>query len=151
MANLELRQTEKGYYDIDARDGHLAVTQGLDTRLLMSLFVDKRADDSEQPIKELQRGWSGNVIISDIPDYEIGCKQWLYIEQGIATNEVAQKIKDTVRNDGLQWLIDDNLAQEVTVEAEVLDFNRIELTATVRIDENNIEEKKVNLWLNTGL
>lgn len=144
----------EGYYDIGADSGHLAKSNGLDSQLLMSLFVDSRADDSEKPIKEFQRGWAGNIIVNNnIPDYEIGCKQWIYIEQGKTTTEIAEAILDTIKNDGLQWMIDDGLCDNVDVVIYEIDYKvgKIILDLTFIINENNIETRRVVLWNNTEL
>ena len=154
-SNLAFRFNEiTKYYDIFGENGHLAKSDGLDSQLLASLFTDSRADDSEQPIKELQRGWAGNIIVnSNIPDYEIGCKQWIYTEQGKTTTEIAESILDTIKNDGLQWMIDDGLCQDVEVEIFEIDFRlgKIVLDITFKINENNIEQKRIVLWNNTEL
>lgn len=152
MSNLEFKYNETGgYYDIYGENGHLAKSNGLDSQLLMSLFVDSRADDSEHSIKELQRGWAGNIIINNIPDYEIGCKQWIYTEQGKLSTETAEAILDTIKNDGLQWMIDDNLCQDIDVEINEIKFKEGKLILEFRfiIDKNNIEIKRIVLWENT--
>lgn len=153
MSNLAFTYNEiEGYYDIFGSSGHLAKSTGLDSQILASHFVDSRADDSEQPIKELQRGWAGNIIISDIPNYEMGCKQWIYTEQAKTDTETAETIIDTIRNDGVQWMIDDKIYQDITIELYEINSKEgyIILDETYKIDENNIEKKRVTLWRNTS-
>jgi hypothetical protein len=155
MANLAFfYNTSTGYYDIFGENGHLAKSTGLDSQLLSSILVDSRADDSEQPVKELQRGWAGNVVVySNIPNYEMGCKQWLYIEQGKTSTENANAILDTVKNDGCQWFIDDGLAQDIELSINELNFlqGKISLDYSFKIEENNTEIKTIDLWNNTEL
>jgi phage gp46-like protein len=141
----------KGYYDIGAEDGHLAKSDGLDSQILANHFVDSRADDSEQPIKELQRGWAGNSLVTIVPDYEMGCKQWIYTEQGKTSTETAEGIIDTLKNDGSQWMIDDGLCQDIEIVLFEIDFRlgKIVLDETYTINENNIEKRRVVLWNNT--
>lgn len=149
--NLNVVETTKECYDIFAQNGGLAKSNGLDSQLLVSLFVDSRADDSEQPIKELQRGWTGNIIVNNILDYEIGCKQWIYTEQGKLSTETAEPTLDTVKNDGVQWMIDDNWCQDIDVEIIETNFKEGKLILEFRfiIDQNNIEKRRIILWTNT--
>lgn len=153
MANLAFEyDSVKGYYDLFVENGHLAKSNGLDSQLLMSLFVDSRADDSEQPVKELQRGWAGNPIVNtNFPNYEIGCKQWIYTEQGKNSLDNAQDILDTVKNDGLQWMLDDNYADDIETSINEIDFEKgfLSLDFNFKIQENELPVKTITLWKNT--
>ena len=153
MANLAFKYEEtKGYWDLFVENGHLAKSKGLDSQLLMSLFVDSRADDSEQPVKQFQRGWAGNPIVNyNFPNYEIGCKQWLYTEQAKNILENAQNILDTVKNDGLQWMLDDNYAQDIETSINEISFaeGSLSLDFRFKIDENETITKNITLWNNT--
>ena len=153
MSNLAFTyNVNQKYWDIFSEAGNLVKSDGLDSQILMSLFNDSRADDSEQPVKELQRGWIGNPIVNrSFPNYEIGCKQWLYTEQNKTTKEIAESILETVKNDGLQWMIDDGLCDDI--EVEIFEINtflgKIVLDFIFQIDENNIIKKRIILWTNT--
>jgi phage gp46-like protein len=155
MANIKFKksvdnETKEILYDIYAENGSLAITKGMESQIYMSLLNNKRASNSQVLIRELQQGWLGNNIISDVnntPDYEIGSLLWLVIEQSNITNVNLEKIKSYAR-DSLNWLIEDNYCTLIKVEASFGD-NIVFLDITLVINQNNIIKKRYNLWLNT--
>jgi phage gp46-like protein len=155
MANIKFKksvdnETKEILYDIYAENGSLAITKGMESQIYMSLLNNKRASNSQVLIRELQQGWLGNNIISDVnntPDYEIGSLLWLVIEQSNITNVNLEKIKSYAR-DSLNWLIEDNYCTLIKVEAS-FGGNVVFLDITLVINQNNIIKKRYNLWLNT--
>ena len=74
-----------GLYDIQlGDDGDILTEDAFDTAIIVSIFSDRRADESEALIPEMRRGWIGN---ESTPGIEIGSKLWLY-EQARLTRTI---------------------------------------------------------------
>jgi len=93
-------------------DGDILTEDFFDTALLMSIFCERRAPASDVPESHRRRGWIGNEFT---PDFEIGSLLWLY-EQSRATLTILRGIETVILN-GLQWLIDDGFAINITAIA----------------------------------
>ena len=117
MKDLLLTLDDENIYDIEFdNDGDFLLTSGLETAILMSLLCEKRADASEITDPKWRRGdWSNEL--NDVEDYEIGSKIWL-LGSGRNTQETLNNGIEAIQ-DGLQWLIDDNIIKAVTVTGTV--------------------------------
>lgn len=113
MADLALNR-EKTYWDISFKNGDFALTETLDTALLMSLFLDVRADRSEIAEPTKRRGWFGNLLL-DYANYQIGSKLWL-LEQARLDLNVLNLAKTYVYN-SLQWFVEDGFATKIEVDS----------------------------------
>ena len=111
MIDILLEKTALGYYDISFTDeGDFVTTDGLDTAILMSILSEKRADSSEIVTPEHRGGdWSNEL--NDIVDYEVGSKFWLLYQA--RANEESLNFGIGAIEEGLQWMIDDELIKEV--------------------------------------
>lgn len=145
MADVLFNNT-KGYYDLDVVSGDLAITNGLETAILMSLFVDKRAYASEVPRPELRRGWWGNLV-GDYVNYNIGSKLWL-LNQARRT-QTNLNLAKTYAYDCLQWMLDEKLATNINVDASYVNQN-LKLDINLYHNQNNIYSTSFTLWSNTG-
>ena len=130
-----------GKYDIDFNSvGDFEQENGLETAILMSLFLDDRADESEVPQATKRGGYWG---------YEVNnmkfSKLWL-VNGRRTTDKLNQAIE--YANSCLQWLIDESYATDVQSEA-VFITDGIELTVTISKDNTLVYSKAFNLWLNT--
>jgi len=152
MTDFQFRYDDtKGYYDIviDA-NGDLANETSLDSAIYMSLFCDKRADESEVQVPELRRGWWGNELNED--GYEIGSKLWL-LEQRRATQDTLNDCKDYIYN-CLQWLLEKDaqgysIVKELQVDTAYQSRNVI--LANIRFTgyDNTVNNKTYQLFLNS--
>lgn len=133
-------------YDIQLNDdGDIFTADSFDTALIMSLFCERRATASEVPVAQLRRGWIGNE--SDQDGFEIGSKLWLY-EQSRITRTLIQEIVSATRN-GLQWLVDYNLATSVDVSAK-LQNNNILIEVIITRPNSKVDYRYFEFWSNTG-
>lgn len=97
--------------DLELNNGDLTREEGLSTAILISLFTDARADDDDDiDDPNDRRGWWGDMV-SDTP---IGSKLWQF-DRAKTTQTNITKFKKTIE-DSLQWLIDDGVAAEITVD-----------------------------------
>lgn len=107
--DLAYGQDADGIFDlvIDEAAADFGVTEGLESAILVSLFSDRRADESEVPNPMQRRGWIGNTIASTPTDNH-GSGLWLY-EQRRMTQEIANAVR-MESEQCLQWMVEENLA-----------------------------------------
>lgn len=126
-------------------DGDILTDDFFDTSLIVSLFVNRRASESEVLLPEKRSGWIGNEFT---PGFEIGSKLWEF-EQARLTLETINDMVSVVE-EGLQWLIDDDLA--VSVAASVTPSNgKVLLTVIITRTNSKVEKRLFDLWDNSGV
>jgi phage gp46-like protein len=162
--DLKLTKDNEGTYDIGFQsNGDFELEEGFDTALLMSLFQNKRLDESEQPIPQFRDGWWGNLL-NDNQNYEIGSKLWAL--DGRRTQNTLNQALDFIR-DSLQWFLDEGYLKDVRVSGaftseEISELSFSESTITFAdngmvflitlVRFNNKSEKQFfDLWENTDL
>ena len=146
ITDAVLAADSTGLYDfsLDA-SGDILTEDFFDTAILMSLFCERRAIASEMPASHLRRGWIGN---ESTPGFEIGSKVWLY-EQARLTRATLNGINSVIK-ESLQWMIDDNIALEVTVSSTLSRNNSIAVEVTITRPNSKVEKRHFELWENTG-
>jgi len=105
--------------DLVMAGGDLALDDGLNTAILVSLFTDRRAaahDELPEPT-ESRRGWWGDGLNGDNDRGRdlIGSRLWLLVRRK-QTPETRQLFEDFTR-EALAWLVTDGLAEKVDVSA----------------------------------
>jgi phage gp46-like protein len=117
MADLALRWNgHAGDLVLEADD--LVRDDGLETAVILSLFVDRRADagDILPDGGTDRRGWWGDAAPPVAGD-RIGSRLWLLSrekERGTALRRAEEYAREA-----LQWLVDDRVAERVEVDAQV--------------------------------
>jgi len=101
-------------FDIDIKNWDLEFDDGLESAVLYSLFTDARVSDEELRQGETdKRGFWGDAV--DNPEKKIsGSKLWL-LDRATITEEALEESREFCV-EALQWLIDDLVAQDITVE-----------------------------------
>ncbi|MCK4759968.1 MAG: phage GP46 family protein, partial [Candidatus Aminicenantes bacterium] len=146
MTTDVILNTDRGYNDFDwTESGDISTDQMLDTAIKMSIFEEVRATAQEIPVSNKRRGWIGNETT---PDFEQGSKSWLF-EQERLTGSVLAELGVVVRN-GLQWLIDDDIAVSVIVEQPFLSQGKICVYINLGRDGSKVDRKLYEVWDNTG-
>ncbi len=136
---------DSGYYDIGFTDGgDIKTSVSFDTPILMGIFAERRATASEVPESFFRRGWVGN---ESTPNFEMGSKLWQYY-QARASFDALNAIQSTVR-EGQQWLVDQNLAVDVLVEATLKNGTITANLAFVR-SSSRVDQSSFALWDNTN-
>ena len=145
--DLSLERREDKIYDlvIDTSVGSFKQVNTFDTVILMSLFEERRADESEQFVNFLRRGWWGNEL-ADVQGHEIGSKLWL-LEQATATT-ANLNLAVSRAQESLQWLVDDGFLDEVTVSG-TLEDSSIFLTIELIRDADIVNTFFFDIWENT--
>lgn len=117
MTDLALQWDNDSFgADLALDAGQLLVDDGLRTACIVSLFTDKRAgreDVLPEPDAD-RRGWWGDML-SPVPGWEMGCKLWLLSREKQLPSVLVRA--ESYARDGLQWMIEDQVAKTVTVKA----------------------------------
>lgn len=136
---------ENGIYDIAFDEsGDILTEQAFTTAILMSIFEERRASDSEVSPSQLRRGWIGNETT---PDFEQGSKFWQF-EQARVTGTMLADLGSTIRL-SLQWLIDEDYALDVIVQTPFLKNGIVCVNIDLIRNGSEVEHLFFELWDNT--
>jgi phage gp46-like protein len=106
-------------FDLVIEKNDVAVDDGLETAVLVSLFTDRRAEETDQlPDGETSRRGSWIDAFPVVPNDHFGSRLWL-----LGREKQQQSVLDRARAyalEALQWLIEDKIAQKVEVTAEIV-------------------------------
>ena len=132
---------DNGQGTIEYEDVDLKRDAGLETAIEISLFTDRRADDTDTLPDHSgeKRGWWG-----DEENFKLGSKLWLLFRSS-ATEDIPGKVNQYAR-ESLQWMIDDGIAKSVEVESEKTDMSTIEIT--VKVEQPTGQDKFYKYSLN---
>ena len=134
-------------YDISFdSEGDILSNDAFDTAILVSLFAERRANESEVPEASRRRGWVGN---EDTPGTEMGSKLWLY-EQSRLTRDAVSGIGIAARN-ALQWLVDDGFADAIEGINPIPTSEGVRLEVVIRRPNSKTERRFYDLWQVTAL
>lgn len=122
FTDLLVEQGGDGIFDLvlDEANRDLAVTQGMESALIVSLFSDRRARPDEVPDPMQRRGWTGDLV-SDVPGDVHGSGLWLYEqrrtfgEQAPAGRGATQAGLRSEGQQALEWLVAERLVSSVGV------------------------------------
>lgn len=132
-------------FDLCLSGNDLATDAGLHTAVVVSLFSDRRAEaDDPLPGSDDRRGWWADAY-PDIDGDLIGSRLWLLAREK-QTDEVLNRAREYAQ-EALQWLIDDGIAQRVTVTAEHVRQGVLGLLVEIQRPAGNAVEYRFNyLW-----
>jgi len=133
-------------FDIDFEGGDIKNINSFDTAIFMSFYNERRADETEQPVNHLRRGWWGNEL-SEVEGFENGSKIWQLYQQR-STQEIANKAQSFAQ-EAFNWLIEDGQLDEIVTET-VRTSDNIEINTTFFRSQNEVDSKSFKLWENTG-
>lgn len=131
-------------WDISFTNGDLTSTNSLDTAVLMSLYTDARASNSEVPEIQRRRGWWGNIV-SNYPDYQIGSKLWLLYQARLNQNTL-NLVKTYIYN-CLSWMIDDGYITNIGIDTEATSNEGILVGIVLSISQNIVYNNSFQLWV----
>jgi phage gp46-like protein len=119
LADLALTWLEpQGAADLSMIDADLASERGLETAVLLSLFLDRRAQPDDQPPSgdpADRRGWWADQLAA-IEGDRIGSRLWL-LDRSVRSGETARRAEEYVR-EALAWMIEDRVVSAVAVEID---------------------------------
>lgn len=100
--------TERGAADVVVSGNDLLADDGLETAVLLSLFLDRRAEPGDQLLDGTdRRGWWGDSV-PVVEGDKIGSKLWLLDRSKALARTLTQA--EGFARESLQWLIDDGVA-----------------------------------------
>lgn len=117
MTDIALVFKDNGLIDLDFDGSDLVLDEGLETAVLVSLFVNARATVEQLPLGETSLGGFWGDVVTEVEGDATGSLLWL-LQREKALDSVAVKARDYARQ-ALQWFIDDNVASSVEVRAEI--------------------------------
>jgi phage gp46-like protein len=119
LADLALSWSNTyGAADLSLIDFDLASDRGLMTAVILSLFIDRRAQDDDAPPSgddNDRRGWWADQF-ADIEGDLVGSRLWL-LDRSKRTNETLLRGKEYAL-EALQWMISDRVVSVVDVTLE---------------------------------
>lgn len=107
-----------GDADLSLIDSDLASERGLLTAVLLSLFLDRRAEADDKPPSgdaRDRRGWWADQFAAVVGD-RVGSRLWL-LDRAKRTNETVLRAKEYVL-DALAWMIEDRVVASIDVTVE---------------------------------
>ena len=142
-----LAPLEGGAWDMQiGPDGDVLTRDSFDTYILVALFTDARASESEVARPERRRGWVGNEYT---PGFEMGGKLWLWTEQRRLTRSTINGIQSAAI-DALQSMVEEDLAVAVRNARAVVEDDGLSLEVDILRPGSQVEKRHYDLWQNTG-
>jgi len=125
MTDVFLRQTNDGG-DIFAEGGLLAMSDGLETAVYLSLFGGNEQDPAASDATEQ---WWGNIGEPEpARTYRSETQYLLRSLPAVPAN--LRRIEQAAERD-LQWMLDTGVAQSIAVSARIPELNRVAVDVTV--------------------
>jgi len=120
----------EGFMDLSLLNGDIVGEEGLETSVLISVFSDMRVPEEELPAEQSsRRGWWGDLF-SEADQDKHGSNLWT-LEREKRTEKVRKSYETGLKN-CLQWMIEDGIAQSVSVVSSYNDrghlVNVVEIT-----------------------
>jgi phage gp46-like protein len=137
---------DTGEFDLDIKVNEIENDEGLETAVLISLFSDARCEEEELPEGETsRRGFWGDAV--ENPDnIQTGSKLWVVIERAKTTDELLEEVREFCEQ-ALEWLIDDMVADSVTVETSYLNTSTLNIEIEItRPDGRSVNFKYNGVW-----
>lgn len=113
------------YADIKIEDGDFVREEGLFTAVLMSLFSDVRVDPKDSYNGE-SRGFWGDELLG----FNLGSRLWLLGRSNL--NNKTYRLAEQYTTEALQWMIDEEVATEITASASRTDDNKLLLKIVIK-------------------
>lgn len=136
MADLKLQLNEEKELDLIIENNDFTSDDTINTSIELSI-TKKRYDKTTS-----QNGWAAEKILPS--DRQQGSRLYLVMQQPItdqSTNLVNKYVYEA-----LEWLIEDKVAESISVSSERVDTNRIDFSVT--ITKPNDKEENFDYYLN---
>ncbi len=118
-------------------------TEPLVRSIIISLFSWKRAGEDDVLPGKSRMGWWADSYNDDEPP--IGSKLWLLSREVLTDSTL--KLAREYAEDALQWLVDDHVAESVSVSAERGGVEQLNLNVAIkRPDQATLNLQFQNVW-----
>jgi len=144
IKDLKLHQDANGNWDISFVNGDFALTEGLETSFLITIFCQKRDDTIEDP--RSRGGWIGNELNND--GFEQGSLLWTLYQSNLDQDNI--NICENLLEDAFNWYIEKGIAKEININVQkTLDKEGLTATITAIRNDNTEFVQYYDLWINT--
>lgn len=125
MTDVLLRQADDGG-EITLQGGLLLLSDGIETAVYLSLFGGNEDDpgDVDGPLQ-----WWGNLLEAE-PERAYRSETQYLLKSLPAIPANLRRIEQAAARD-LQWMLDTDNAQSITVEATIPALNRVQINLTI--------------------
>jgi len=133
--------------DLTVSGGDLASDMGLETAVLLSLFLDREAeaDDRLPDGSDDRRGWWADAY--GLAGDRVGSRLWL-LDREKQLPEVRERAREYAE-EALAWLVEDGVAQSVAVSAEWTRPGMLGLLVDIRKpDGSRLRYRFDSIWRN---
>lgn len=131
--DIKLLPDEFGIGNIELTDNDIAIDNGLNTAVYLSLFTDARVDDETLlDDKNDKRGYWADVF----DEKPMGSKLWL-LGREKKMNTVLEKAK-IYCVEALKWLIDDGIAKKITINTESVNGNILGIETIIQKPSDDV-------------
>jgi phage gp46-like protein len=132
-----------GGADFALEKNDLAVDDGLETSVYLSLFLDARAEDSDELPAGVtdRRGWWGDAF-PVVDGDRIGSRLWL-LARAKSTPETLRKAEGFAR-EALGWMLVDRVAARIDVAAEAVNGDVMLLRIAIHRPTGDAVEYRYN-------
>lgn len=145
--DIAINEDDEGVMDISfGPDGDFTPEYGFSSTIKTSLYEERRADPSSQPIESKRRGCIVNES-SDDNTYERGSLLWV-ISQARANSTTRNQAVDYAKQ-ALSHLVEDGYLENIKVTG-FLRAEGIELEVILIRKNKQIDKLYFKLWENTG-
>lgn len=137
---------DTGDADLEILDGDLASDRGLTTAVLLSLFLDRRAEPDDQPPSgdaNDRRGWWADQF-HEVEGDRIGSRLWL-LDRSKRTGETVRRAEEYVR-EALAWMIEDRVVSSVGVEIETTARDLLIAVTLARPGRDAVTFRFAHVW-----
>ena len=140
---------ENGVCDFALDNADLAVDEGLESSVLISLFTDSRVDGDEIPEGETDpRGFWGDVK-TQVEGDSTGSKLWLLSREKL-TRVTATRAKQYCQ-ESLAWLIEDGIASGVSVATDIVSAKLLAIQIEIEKPSGGVSYTYDYIWQSQGL
>jgi len=144
IKDLKLHQDANRNWDISFANGDFALTEGLETSFLITIFCQKRDDTIEDP--RSRGGWIGNELNND--GFEQGSLLWTLYQSNLDQDNI--NICENLLEDAFNWYIEKGIAKEININVQkTLDKEGLTATITAIRNDNTEFVQYYDLWINT--
>lgn len=128
--------SDEFHFDLAMKNQDLEPDDGVRTAVVISLFSDARITAEEKPDeKSGLRGWWGDMF-PDVERDQIGSRLWL-LSRSKQTTDTLNRAREYCK-EALKWLIDDGVAESVTVETEFVSRGVLGIKVGVKRPKSNV-------------
>jgi len=132
------------WFDVLLEDGDLATDSGLEAAVVLSLFLDRRAEPDDVTDDDNKRGWWADGLDGD--GDLIGSRLWL-LNRAKTVADVPGKAEEYA-DEALAWMVEDQVAKSVQTSAQRVGDTTLQLNVVITRQSGGRWEKTWEVRIN---